>query len=111
MKMNEDYVVTDNDVKYKDKDVVATLKILKGPFEGVEFHFGEINVTEDEANGHCYLSFNYDIISDHQHLEKTEDFENTLEVIMNDVLLESLKSAEEKYNNELREKNTEASDS
>ena len=39
MKLNEDYVVTANDIKYKDKDVLATLKITNGPFKDVEFHF------------------------------------------------------------------------
>ena len=111
MKMNEDYVITDKDVKYEDKGSVASLKIISGQFKDVEFRFGELNINEDEANGQCSLSFNYDIISDHKHLENTEGFESVLEVIMNDVLLETLKFAEEKYKNELREKNTEASDS
>lgn len=108
MKLNEDYEITSRDVRYQDKDVIATLKINTGPYKDVEFHFGEIHINEDEANGQCSLSFNYDIISDHKNLEKSEEFESTLELIMNDVLLESLKFAEEKYKNELREKNTEA---
>lgn len=111
MKMHEDYIVTDNDIKYKDMDVLASLKIISGPFKNVEFRFGEVYIKENDAKDQCSLSFNYDIISDHKHLQKTEDFESTLEVIMNDVLIESLKCAEEKYKNELRKENTEASDS
>jgi hypothetical protein len=111
MKLNEDYVVTANEIKYKDYDVLATLKIITGPYKDVEFHFGEIHINENEEKKECSLSFNYDIISDHKQLEGNQDFEVVLESIMNDVLLESLNAAEERYKNELREKNTEAPDS
>jgi hypothetical protein len=111
MKMNEDYIVTANEIKYKNYDVLATLKIITGPYKDVEFHFGEININENEEKKECSLSFNYDIISDHKQLEGNQDFEVTLESIMNDVLLESLNIAEERYKNELREKNTEAPNS
>ena len=110
MKMNEDYILTSTDVRYKDKDVVATLKIQTGEYKDVEFNFGEIHVDEDEAAGVCNLRFNYDILSDHKDLEGNQDFENVLGEIMNDVLLESLNAAEEKYKNELREENSKASD-
>lgn len=110
MKMHEDYIVTANDVMYKDKDVVATIKIINGYYKDVEFHFGEVHVNEDEQNGTCTLSFNYDIISEqHKVLEKDVDFEVVVKNIMNDILLESLNAAEERYKNELREKNSEAS--
>ena len=111
MKLNEDYIVTQNDVKYGNYDVLASLKITTGPFKDVEFHFGEVHINEDEANNHCSLSFNYDIISDHKGLDKSEEFESTLELIMNDILMEALTAAEERYKNELREKNTEAPNS
>lgn len=111
MKMHKDYIITDNEVKYKEYDVLASLKIISGPFKNVEFHFGEVHVREDEVKKECSLSFNYDIISDHPHLQGMEEFESVLEVIMNDLLIESLKLSEEKYKNELRKENTEASNS
>jgi hypothetical protein len=111
MKINENYAVTENDVKYKEGyEPVASIKILSGDYKDVEFHFGEVNITEDEANGNCFLSFTYDIISEHT-IENVQDFEVTLESIMNDLLIESLNMAEEKYKNELRKENTETSDS
>lgn len=108
MKMHEDYIITDNEIKYKDKDVVASIKIVKGEHQDVEFHFGEIHVNEDEANGTCTLSFNYDIISDHKELESNPTFEVIVSEIMNDILTESLNAAEQRYKDELREKNSEA---
>ena len=109
MKMNEDYIVTTTDVRYKENDVVATIKIQKEPFEDVEFNFGEIHIDEDEAAGICNMRFNYDILSDHKELEGNTVFEEVLGEIMNDVLMESLNAAEEKYKNELREKDPKAS--
>jgi hypothetical protein len=106
--MNEDYEVTSRDVRYQDKDVLATIMIRTGEYANVEFNFGEIHVDEDETAGTCTLRFNYDILSDHKQLEGNETFEEVLGEIMNDVLIESINAAEEKYRNELREKNTEA---
>ena len=108
MKLNEDYIVTTTDVRYKDRDVVATIKIKKDPFEDVEFNFGEIHIDEDEEAGVCNMRFNYDILSDHKELEGNTAFEEILGEVMNDVLLESLNAAQEKYNNELREKDPKA---
>lgn len=110
MKMNEDYEVTSRDVRYQDKDVLATILIRTGDYANVEFNFGEIHIDENEAEGTCNMRFNYDILSDHKQLEGNQDFENVLGEIMNDVLLESLNAAEEKYKNESREKDTQAPD-
>lgn len=110
MKLNEDYIVTSTDVRYKDKDSLATILIRTGNYRNVEFNFGEIHIDEDEAAGTCNLRFNYDIISDHKELDGNKDFEEILGKILHNVLEESLNAAEEKYKDELREKNTEASD-
>ena len=109
MKLHEDYVITDRDIRYKDKDVIASVKIIAGKYESVEFHFGEIHVDEDEKEGTCTLRFNYDILSDHKDLEGNKDFEEVLGEVMNDILMESLNAAEEKYKNELRAENPKTS--
>lgn len=106
MRLHEDYVITDRDVRYKDKDVLASIKIISGDYENVEFHFGEIHIDENEEEGTCNMQFNYDILSDHKDLEGNKDFEEILGKIMNDVLMESLNAAEEKYKNELRAENS-----
>ena len=109
MKLHEDYVITDRDVRYKDKDAIASVKIIAGEYENVEFHFGEIHVDEDEKEGTCTLRFNYDILSDHKELDGNKDFEEVLGEVMNDILMESLNAAEEKYKNELRAENLKTS--
>ena len=109
MKLHEDYVITDRDVRYKDKDALATVKIIAGQYENVEFHFGEIHVDEDEKEGTCTLRFNYDILSDHKELDGNKDFEIVIGEVMNDILMESLNAAEEKYKNELRAENPKTS--
>ena len=110
MKLNEDYEITSRDVGYQDKDVLATVLIRTGEYANVEFNFGEIHIDENEAEGTCSMRFNYDILSDHKQLEGKEEFESVLGQIMHDVLEESLNAAEEKYKNELREKDTQTSD-
>jgi hypothetical protein len=106
--MNEDYEVTSREVRYQDKDVLATIMIRTGEYANVEFNFGEIHIDENESEGTCNMQFTYDILSNHKQLEGNEDFENVLGQIMHDVLEQSLNAAEEKYKNEFREKNTEA---
>lgn len=111
MKMNNDYIITETDVRYRDLDVVATVKIIDGEFKDVEFHFGSINIPEEEnADGTLTMSFDYDIISEHKELKDNETFESTLGRILNDILMQSLVEAEKRYNNELGKKDTQASD-
>ena len=109
MKINEDYIVTDTDVRYRELDVVASVKIISGPFKDTEFHFGTINVSEEEnADGTLTVSFDYDIISEeHKKFYKTEEFEVALGHILNDILQHSLNEAEKRYRDELRTKDTE----
>ena len=108
MKIYEDYILSEREVRYKDKDALAAVKIIKGQYENVEFNFGEIHVDENEEENTCTMRFNYDILSDHKELDGNKEFEVVLGEIMNDILMESLNAAEEKYKNELRAENTKA---
>jgi hypothetical protein len=112
MKITEDYEITERDIKYKDKDVVASIKILSGEFKDVEFTFGEINFSEEEnPDGTYSIGFNYDIIDEeHKALHGNNDFEAHLGEILNDLLKHSLDEAEKRYKNELGTKNTETPD-
>lgn len=112
MKIEETYVITESDIRYKDKDVVATIKITQGEFKDTVFHFGEINFAEEEnPDGTYSIGFNYDIISEeHKALQGTETFEAQLGEILNDLLRHALDEAEKRYKNELGTKDTETPD-
>lgn len=112
MRIDKDYIVTSTDVRYRDLDVVATIKIIDGDYKDTEFHYGSINVAEEEnPDGTLTLSFEYDIISEeHKHLRGVDAFEATLGKIMNDLLTVSLNEAEKRYKDELRAENTKTSD-
>jgi hypothetical protein len=108
MKMNEDYQVTETDIKYKDKDSVATIKILTGEYADIEFNFGEISFGDEEnPDGTFTISFNYDILpEEYKNLQSDENFEKVVGTILNDLLLESINAAEKRYKDELRAENT-----
>jgi len=111
MQINHDFIITDTDVRYRDLDVVATVKILTDEFKDVEFHFGSIHIPEEEnSDGTLSMSFDYDIISEHKHFKGNEVFENSLGQILNNILLHSLEEAEKRYKNESRKENTQTSD-
>jgi len=112
MKINEDYEITPRDIRYKDKDVVASIKINSGKYKGVEFTFGEINFAEEEnPDGTYSIGFNYDIIDEeHKALQGNNNFEETLGEILNDLLKHSLDEAEKRYKNEFGTKDTETPD-
>jgi len=109
MLIDIDYAVTQEDIKYKDKDVVAAIEILKGDFAGVKFYFGELNFAEEEnPDGTFSISFNYDIIGEeHASLRGKEEFEVVLADILNDLLRHSLDMAQQRYDNESGKENTE----
>ena len=109
MKINKNYEITDNDIRYKDKDVVATIKITAGDFKDTVFNFGEINFAEEENSDGTYsIGFNYDIIDEeHKALQGNSDFEALLGEILNDLLRTSLEEAEKRYKNEHRKKDSE----
>ena len=108
MKINETYEITQSDIRYKDKDVVATIKITAGDFKDAVFHFGEISFAEEEnPDGTYSIGFNYDIISEeHKALQGNNAFESQLGEILNDLLRHALDEAEKRYKNELGTKNT-----
>ena len=108
MKIEDTYVITESDIRYKDKDVVAPIKITAGDFKDTVFHFGEINFAEEEnPDGTYSIGFNYDIISEeHQALKGNDTFESYLGEVLNDLLRHSLDEAEKRYKNELGTKNT-----
>ncbi len=112
MKIEETYEITKSDIRYKNKDVVATIRITAGEFKDTIFHFGEINFAEEEnPDGTYSIGFNYDIISEeHKALQGIENFEAYLGEILNDLLRHSLEEAEKRYKNELGTKNTETPD-
>lgn len=111
MKINETYTITESDIRYKDKDVVATIKITAGDFKDTVFHFGEINFAEEEnPDGTYSIGFNYDIITEeHKAFQGNEAFEKMLGEILNDLLKHALDEAEKRYKNELGTKNTQTS--
>ena len=108
MKIEETYEIAESDIRYKDKDVVATIKITAGDFKDTVFHFGEINFAEDEnPDGTYSIGFNYDIISEeHKALQGNNAFESQLGEILNDLLRHALDEAEKRYKNELGTKDT-----
>lgn len=108
MKIEETYVITESDIRYKDKDVVATIKITQGDFKDTVFHFGEINFADEENSDGTYsIGFNYDIISEeHKALQGNNAFEAHLGEILNDLLRHALDEAEKRYKNELGTKDT-----
>ena len=108
MNITETYEITESDIRYKDKDVVATIKITAGDFKDTVFHFGEINFSEEEnPDGTYSIGFNYDIISEeHKAFQGNDTFESQLGEILNDLLKHALDEAEKRYNNELGTKNT-----
>ena len=112
MTITETYEITESDIRYKDKDVVATIKITAGDFKDTVFHFGEINFAEEEnPDGTYSIGFNYDIISEeHKELKGNDVFESYLGEVLNDLLKHALDEAEKRYKNELGTKNTETPD-
>jgi len=108
MKIEETYEIAESDIKYKDKDVVATIKITAGDFKDTVFHFGEINFAEEEnPDGTYSIGFNYDIISEeHQALKGNDTFEAYLGEVLNNLLKHALDEAEKRYKNELGTENT-----
>jgi hypothetical protein len=108
MKIEETYEIAESDIRYKDKDVVATIKITAGDFKDTVFHFGEINFAEEEnPDGTYSIGFNYDIISEeHKELKGNDVFESYLGEVLNDLLKHALDEAEKRYKNELGTKNT-----
>lgn len=108
MKINETYQLTERDIRYKDKDVVATIKIVSGDYADVEFHFGELTFADEENSDGTYtMGFSYDILSEeHASFKGDKTFEKYLGDILNDLLRNALEEAEKRYKDELGKENT-----
>jgi hypothetical protein len=107
MKIGEDYRITDKLYTYKKEHDLASIEILTGVYEGVEFTFGSIHVNESIENNEATISFDYTVHNDEK-LEGDKDFEVVLGEIMNSLLQHSLEEAEKEY--ERRKKDTETPD-
>lgn len=95
---------------YSKPDDVATVRVIEGEFQGVEFTFGTINVNEEKDS--ATISFNY-TIHNNEEIEKSpevkEKFEVLLGEILNDILYSALLEAEKRYLNEHRKEDSETS--
>jgi hypothetical protein len=67
MKMSESSYVIIPDTARPTKTV---LSFTEGPFAGVHFFIEKIRLEEDEKNDKCLLHFDYEVVSEHKHLEK-----------------------------------------
>lgn len=111
MQMNEDYRITDSKFGYLDKDDLFGVELLTGKFAGVTYTYGTIHLPEGEVDDSYTISFNYEIRT--KDLVKEEDvpeFESVIGDVLNSVIINSLEEAEKRYNNEIRNKNSKASD-
>lgn len=108
MKINVDFEVTENNYGFRDKDDLASVKILTGEFAETEFTFNVITVADEEnADGTMSISFDYTV---HQSKEPiTEDvrpkFEFVLGNVLNSLLVNALEEAEKRYKDESRKEN------
>lgn len=111
MRIDEDYRITDATYSYKEKDDLFGVELLTGEFAGIKYTYGTINVAEEENQDGTYsISFSYDIREGKVEDEAKERLETTIGEVLNSVLLHSLESAQEKYNNEIRNTDSQASD-
>lgn len=113
MVLNEDFEITEETFGYKEEDDLFGVKILQGKFAGVGYTYGTLNFPDDEnPDGTYSLSFDYKIRVGNELVseEMTKEFEIVIGNVLNSVLLDSLKQAEMRYNNETRNANSEASD-
>ena len=73
-KENVDYMFIDNPID----DNLYAVKLLKGPYEGVEYFYTAIRgVTETENRLNAILSFNYEVLHDPgEIITDVKDFQN-----------------------------------
>jgi len=67
MKISDSSYVIIPDTRHSTKTV---LSFTEGQFASVHFFIEKIRFEEDEKNDKCSLHFNYEIVSEHKHLEK-----------------------------------------
>jgi hypothetical protein len=104
---NKNYEFIDKS-DYSKPDDVATVRIVEGEFQGVEFTFGTINVNESAES--ATISFDY-AVHNNDEIEKSpevkEQFEVLLGEVLNDILYSALLEAEKRYLNEHRKEDSE----
>lgn len=111
MVMNEDYEITDSQFSYKEENDLFGVRLLTGEFAGIEYTYGTINIADKENEDGTYsISFDYTVREGKVDSESTEKFETVAGSVLNSVLLHSLEMAQERYNNENRNSDPQASD-
>lgn len=111
MLMNEDYEITDSKFAYKDTDDLFGVRLLSGEFAGIEYTYGTINMGDEENSDGTYsISFDYNVREGRVDDEHKDKFESVIGDVLNSVLLHSLEAAQERYNNETRNSDSQASD-
>ena len=113
MKENRDYVIIDPEGGY-DGDALATVKLIDGDFQGTEYTYGVVSLNESEETDTLKLSFEYTINTKNKNVILSEEnlknkFEIVVGNVLHSILEDSIKKAEVKYNNELREENSKTS--
>lgn len=74
---------------------VSVIRITDGEFEGVEFTFGAVSVSEE--NETAKLSFEYNLISDDNLIEPEDRFQNLIGSILSDIMYDQLDKEEVIY--------------
>ena len=111
MEMNEDYEITDSQFSYKQENDLFGVRLLTGEFAGIEYTYGTINMADEENEDGTYsISFDYTVREGKVDDEHKEKFESVVGSVLNSVLLHSLEAAQERYNNENRNSDSQASD-
>ena len=111
MEMNEDYEITDSQFSYKEEKDLFGVRLLSGEFAGIEYTYGTINIADQENEDGTYsISFDYTVREGKVDDENKEKFESVVGDVLNSVLLHSLEAAQERYNNENRNSDPQASD-
>lgn len=111
MEMNEDYEITDSQFSYKEENDLFGVRLLTGEFAGIEYTYGTINIADEEnPDGTYSISFDYTVREGKVDDENKEKFESVVGSVLNSVLLHSLEAAQERYNNENRNSDSQTSD-
>lgn len=69
------------------KNGMAVLRLNEGPYEGVQFYFGETRFIESKDSSECKLEFDFGVVEaveyNAEELEKSEEFQQ----IAGDILI------------------------
>lgn len=111
MEMNKDYRITESTFGYKSEDDLFGVEILTGEFAGIQYTYGTLNFAEVENSDGTYpITFDYKLREGTVAEDMTDEFESVIGSVLNSVLLNSLETAQEKYDNETRNADPKASD-